>query len=464
MKKIIAAAMLVASFALVSASAKTKVTEEVKVKIIDHQNSASGGSLPDWVKATREGSKRKIAKALDVDYKDNHLFIIIDEGPNLAFLKTWARQVNGASQISQEFERVVAEVVQAESEGKSDTEKASANEAAKIYSATMTNVTLNGLSKEDYYWIKTRTPKVDVKNPKLCAVYMDGAVNSDNRGICIIKTNYASMERRLRKDFEKIYSDFAESRKTTELLVGDELKELRFIGETNIKSLVKLAMINDNKQYDLPDRHRFFALLRMTLQPVFFHFGIQRRPAHTQHLRCSGDIAVRPVHRLANHPLLLGLADSPERACARCHPEGGARRIYLDVLCCQILRFAQNDRRVAQNDRLFNHVLQFADIPAPTALRQHRSCIRSNPRQRPMILLGKPFQEHLRQRHNIFLSLPECRQGDMNGIDPIIQILPEPSLTDQLLQIHICGADQTDIDGLRLIAAHPYDAPALNST
>ena len=59
------------------------------------------------------------------------------------------------------------------------------------------------------------------------------------------------MERRLRKDFEKIYSDFAESRKTTELLVGDELKELRFIGETNIKSLVKLAMINDNKQYGM---------------------------------------------------------------------------------------------------------------------------------------------------------------------------------------------------------------------
>ena len=92
---------------------------------------------------------------------------------------------------------------------------------------------------------------MDVKNPKLCAVYMDGAVNSDNRGICIIKTDYASMERRLRKDFEKIYSDFAESRKTTELLVGDELKELRFIGETNIKSLVKLAMINDNKQYGM---------------------------------------------------------------------------------------------------------------------------------------------------------------------------------------------------------------------
>ena len=81
-----------------------------------------------------------------------------------------------------------------------------------------------------------------------------------------------------------------------------------------------------------------------------------------------------------------------------------------------------------------------------------------------MIFLGKHFQEHLRQRYDIFLPLPERRQIDMNSVDPVVQILPEPSLTDQLLQIHICGADQTDIDGLRLIAAHPDDAPALNST
>ena len=157
MKKIIAAAMLVASFALVGASAKTKVTEEVRVKIIDHQNSGTGGSFPEWVKATREGSQRKIAKALEIDSKENHIFVIIDEGPNLAFLKTWARQVNGASQISQEFERVVAEVVQAEFEGKSDSEVASANEAAKIYSASMHNLILNGLVKESEYWVLQRT-------------------------------------------------------------------------------------------------------------------------------------------------------------------------------------------------------------------------------------------------------------------------------------------------------------------
>lgn len=92
---------------------------------------------------------------------------------------------------------------------------------------------------------------MDVKNPKLCAVYLDEFVCNEKHGLSIIKTDYASMERRLRKDIQKIYIDFEKSRKTTELLTGEELKELRFIGETNIKSLVKLALIDDNKQYGM---------------------------------------------------------------------------------------------------------------------------------------------------------------------------------------------------------------------
>lgn len=103
---------------------------------------------------------------------------------------------------------------------------------------------------------------MDVKNPKLCAVYLDESVNAGKHGIIVIKTNYASMERRLRKDIQKIYRDFEKSRKTTEILTEDSLKELRFIGETNIKSLVKLALIDDHKQYGMmivaSDAENFF--------------------------------------------------------------------------------------------------------------------------------------------------------------------------------------------------------------
>ena len=42
---------------------------------------------------------------------------------------------------------------------------------ARIYSASMTNLTLNGLMKEADYWIKTRTPKTDVKTPEKTSDY-----------------------------------------------------------------------------------------------------------------------------------------------------------------------------------------------------------------------------------------------------------------------------------------------------
>lgn len=103
---------------------------------------------------------------------------------------------------------------------------------------------------------------MDVKSPKLCAVYLDETISNEKHGSCIVKTDYSSMERRLRKDIEKLYLDFLESRKTTEILSGAELKELRFIGETNIKSLVKLALIDDDKQYGMmliaSDEENFF--------------------------------------------------------------------------------------------------------------------------------------------------------------------------------------------------------------
>jgi hypothetical protein len=42
---------------------------------------------------------------------------------------------------------------------------------AKIYSAAMTNLTLNGLMKEADYWIKTRTPKTDVQTAEKSSDY-----------------------------------------------------------------------------------------------------------------------------------------------------------------------------------------------------------------------------------------------------------------------------------------------------
>lgn len=103
---------------------------------------------------------------------------------------------------------------------------------------------------------------IDVKSPKLCAVYLDETISLEEHGTCIIKTDYASMERRLRKDLEKIYREFADSHKTTEIRTGARVKELRFIGETNIKSMILLALIDQDKTYGMmmvaSDEENFF--------------------------------------------------------------------------------------------------------------------------------------------------------------------------------------------------------------
>lgn len=103
---------------------------------------------------------------------------------------------------------------------------------------------------------------MDVKHPKLCAVYLVDDMGAEHKGTIVIKTDYSSMERRLRKDFAKIYADFAQSRKTTEIRTGEEMKELRFIGEANIRSLVMLALSDGDRQYGMmivaSDEENFF--------------------------------------------------------------------------------------------------------------------------------------------------------------------------------------------------------------
>ena len=103
---------------------------------------------------------------------------------------------------------------------------------------------------------------MDVKAPKLCAVYLDETVSQGKKENMVIKTDYTSMERRLRKDFANIYHDFAVSRKTTDIRIGQDLNEFRFIGEANIQSLVMLALIDENRQYGMmlvaSDEKNFF--------------------------------------------------------------------------------------------------------------------------------------------------------------------------------------------------------------
>ena len=138
-------------------------------EVIDYQGLALGSAVPEWVIAIGDGSERRVRKSLDIP-NSKQIFILQNKGNDLDFLKAWTDQVDARAEIAASVEQTIAQTVQSEMEVRQADSQQKAK-AAKIYSATMTNVTLNGLSKEDYYWIKTRTPKVDVKTPKLATDY-----------------------------------------------------------------------------------------------------------------------------------------------------------------------------------------------------------------------------------------------------------------------------------------------------
>ncbi|MCI5606376.1 MAG: hypothetical protein SOT46_09095 [Treponema sp.] len=171
---VVTATLVAALFASCASSSglegKKPVMNSGSPEIIDYQGKALGSEIPGWVVAVGEGATKRVAKGLDIDLKEETIFILQNKGNDLDFLKTWTDQVDARAEVSSSIEQTIGQTVQAELDLKQADEQTK-NKAAKIYSGTMTNVTLNGLTKEGSYWIKTRTPKTGVKKAKLDSDY-----------------------------------------------------------------------------------------------------------------------------------------------------------------------------------------------------------------------------------------------------------------------------------------------------
>lgn len=130
-------------------------------EIIDYPGITLGSEIPDWVKAVDEGNRSKIAKSLDLS-KDE-VFVIINKGDNLDFLKTWSDQVDVEVEVAAQFKRVVGQVLNSEMKGSSTAEGTSVYKSIEMYSSALKNVVLTGLRKEASYWIKYQILKTGVK-------------------------------------------------------------------------------------------------------------------------------------------------------------------------------------------------------------------------------------------------------------------------------------------------------------
>ena len=139
-------------------------------EVIDYKGKALGSEIPAWVKAVSDGVIRKVYRSLELNMDEDKIFILYNKGNDLDFLKTWTDQVDARAEVASSIEQTVAQSVESELTARhADTQ--TKERKAKIYSASMTNITLNGLMKEADYWIKTRTPKTDVKSAESVSDY-----------------------------------------------------------------------------------------------------------------------------------------------------------------------------------------------------------------------------------------------------------------------------------------------------
>lgn len=162
-------AMLVPAFAAPKGKAPKMVAG--RPMVIDYQGQATGSEIPAWVQAITDGSQKKVRKSLDIGENDA-IFILSNKGNDLDFLKTWTDQVDVRAEVASSIEQTIGQTVISELDAK-EASKQTKERAAKLYSSTMTNITLNGLTKEAYYWIKTRTLKPGVKKAKKETDYTD---------------------------------------------------------------------------------------------------------------------------------------------------------------------------------------------------------------------------------------------------------------------------------------------------
>lgn len=93
---------------------------------------------------------------------------------------------------------------------------------------------------------------MEVKKAKLCVMYIDKDVYQNKESSFIIKTNYTSMQRRLKKDIVDIFNNYSKmSDDSCKILKYDLLNNFRFIGDANINSLAILPIKDKKKVYGI---------------------------------------------------------------------------------------------------------------------------------------------------------------------------------------------------------------------
>ena len=128
-------------------------TKEISgtTEIIEHKGTAFGVAQPEWVAAVLGTPNQKtLCKALGID---KHVWVVSKSGESLAFVKTWADQVDARAEIGASIKQGISDFVGAKAQG----EKSDVEELVERYSARASAVKISGLNKETDWWVLGRT-------------------------------------------------------------------------------------------------------------------------------------------------------------------------------------------------------------------------------------------------------------------------------------------------------------------
>lgn len=89
---------------------------------------------------------------------------------------------------------------------------------------------------------------LEVKKAKLCAMYIEKNVYMNSEPTVIVKTDYTSMDHRLKKEIRKIYEDFCETKEDLIVYRGDDVKNFKFIMDANVQSVAIFSMSEKKKK------------------------------------------------------------------------------------------------------------------------------------------------------------------------------------------------------------------------
>ena len=97
------------------------------------------------------------------------------------------------------------------------------------------------------------------------------------------------------------------------------------------------------------------------------------------------------------------------------------------------------------DDRVLDHVLEFADVAAPHMLQQALQHGRVIAHDLALVLLGVPLQEQLGEHRDVLTPFAQGRDVEDDGVDAEEEILAEPVVGHEGLEARVGGADQTEI-------------------